>query len=74
MANFIEVEQYSPDSPITFKLFVNPNDISLLKQEGIFALIVLSCGMELKVSENVSQILALCSQKTSGKYRILKKN
>lgn len=67
MVQFLDLEEYSPESKIKTKLFVNPDHISLLKQEGIYTLIILSCGKELKISESVYQVLAQSRQKTSDK-------
>lgn len=61
----IELEEYFPEAHLRSKIFINKLHISELKQSGIYAQITLHCGKEVKVSENVGQILRLCELKIS---------
>lgn len=67
MGKFIKVEEYSPESTLKSILFVNPEYISLIMSQGIYTLIVLSSGKEIKVEENVHLIHRMC-KKTTKKF------
>jgi hypothetical protein len=63
----IELEEYSPESHLKNKVFINKFHISELKQSGIYTTITLYCGKEVRVSENAGHIARLCGLKQSDK-------
>lgn len=50
--DLIELEEHSTKSAI----YVNPSHISALIHSGIFTTVVLHCGKELRVSQNIHKI------------------
>ena len=57
MTEFLELEEYSQVAVLANKIYVNKSHVSFLKPTGLYTLVILLCGKELKVRNCVSNIL-----------------
>ena len=59
MGDFLELTRYSPDSNQKEIVIINKKHISALESHGVYTIITLFCGKEIKVKETHRSIKKL---------------